>query len=172
MKPETVATLLAATLAASACSLPPTTLRDIEEPMVAAQAGKPMTGTGLWPCNSFPTPTDGTPRNFSVSGRSFDLMVWPSEQRYVVKDVKSSTCGFSTAAPEGTLEFPIRASADAPELLLVKMKVLFTETHQGGDYHSPGDMQILYCWGSTCPINDFIWGSLGHGYIPHSVGPS
>ena len=141
--------------------------------MVAAQAGKPMIGTGLWPCGSFPTPSDGAPRAFSVSGRAFDLTVWPPEQRYVVKDVESSTCGFSTTGPEGNLEFPVRARTDAPELLLVRMKVLFAGTSQAGvsDYRSPGDMAIVYCWGSICPLGYFIWGSLGHGYIPHSVGP-
>jgi hypothetical protein len=170
VKLQTAGVLLSAAWAASACSN--TTLKDIEPPMVAAQAGKPTIGTGLWPCSSFPTPPNGVPHMFSVSGRSFELTVWPSEQRYAVKDIESSTCGFSTTAPEGKLEFPVRARTDAPELLLVKMKVLFAETNQSGDYHAPGDMSVVYCWGSTCPIGDFTWGSLGHGYIPRSVGPS
>jgi hypothetical protein len=170
VKSEVAGALLSSALAASACA--PTTIKDIEQPMVAAQAGKPAIGTGLWPCSSFPTPPGGVAHGFAVSGRSFELTVWPSEQRYLVKDVESSTCGFSTAAPEGSLEFPVRARTDAPQLLLVKMKVLFAETSQAGDYHAPGDMSIVYCWDSTCPIGDFTWTSLGHGYVPHSVGPS
>ena len=170
MKRETAGVLLSAALAASACA--PTTIKDIEQPMVAAQAGKPSVGTGLWPCGSFPMPPGGASHPFSVSGRSFEMTVWPSAQHYVVKDVESSTCGFSTTAPEGTLEFPVRARTDPPQLLLVQMKVLFAETSQAGDYHAPGDMSVVYCWGSTCPIGDFSWGSLGHGYTPHSVGPS
>src|SRR5215468_3414680 len=69
VKREAAGVLLGAALAASACA--PTTIKDIEQPMVAAQAGKPTVGTGLWPCGSFAMPAGGVTHPFSVSGRSF-----------------------------------------------------------------------------------------------------